>query len=382
MSMPTSLLQVVPATAQELSPQQKKFNTLMQRIAKERNVLREWETAIALFRKRHRAQIEPLRQKNLDLKEALLHLFDSLADQKLAQDDREHLGMLIRSYVDELLESEPGKEKTAELKLIYNRHAEVDYDEVQAKLELEQEQLLRTMAWKRYGVQFEEDEVVTFESVQLKVEQKLRQEALEQENGEPSENDETSEKKSAKHSSKSAKKNAAKALKLLEAQKQASQSVRDIYRKLVSSLHPDREPDPVVRKRKTELMQRVNHAYAEGQLLQLLELQLEIAQIDSGFISSLSEDRLKYYNLVLNEQWREIKKEVESMLDSFKAEFGLLLLESISPKKLVAVLASEVATRKHDLLILQRQLRTFTQDPSLFKGWLKESRQHHKRRGF
>jgi len=382
--MSKSLLQVVPATATEANPsaQQKKFDTLMQRIAKERNVLREWEIAIASFRKRHREQVEPLRQKNREVKEALLRLFDSLADQKLAKDDREHLGMLICSYIDELLESEKDEAKIVELKPIYNRHAEVDYDQAQAQLELEQEQVLRAMAWKRYGIQFDDDEVVTFESVQRRVAQKLDEEASADAQMAHADGTETNDKSSSKASTKSAKKNAAKALKLQEAEKHASQSVREIYRKLVSSLHPDRETDPVARERKTELMQRVNHAYAKGQLLQLLELQVEIAQIDSGFLSNLTEDRLKHYNLVLNEQWREIKKEVDVVLESFKAEFGISLLETITPKKLVAILASDVAARKHDLLTLRKQLRTFTQDPSLFKGWLKESRQYHKRRGF
>lgn len=41
-------------------------------------------------------------------------------------------------------------------------------------------------------------------------------------------------------------------------EKQMSQSIREVYRKLASALHPDREPDPVERQRKTELMQRAN----------------------------------------------------------------------------------------------------------------------------
>lgn len=375
-----STLQVVPAVAQVLSPQQKKFNTLMQRIAKERDLLREWESAIALFRKRHISQVEPLRQKNRELKEQLLRLFDSLADQKLAKDDKAHLGMLICSYVDELLESEQDKAKIAELKPIYNRHSEIDYDQEQAQLELEQDKLIRAMAWKRYGVKFEDDEVATLEAVRRKVEQKMQQESSEQEGSDQPAGAEHAGDTANKASSKSAKKNEAKALKLQEAEKQASQSVREIYRKLVSSLHPDRETDIVERARKTELMQRVNQAYAAGQLLQLLELQLEIEQIDAGFVSSLSDDRLKHYNLVLDDQWREAKRDVQIMVDTFKGEFGIFLVEAISPKKLAAILASEVAGKKQDVFALRRQLNLLTQDPSLFKGWLKESRQHHKNR--
>ncbi len=41
-------------------------------------------------------------------------------------------------------------------------------------------------------------------------------------------------------------------------EQQTSQSIRELYRKLVSALHLDREPDPQERERKTLLMQRIN----------------------------------------------------------------------------------------------------------------------------
>ena len=52
---------------------------------------------------------------------------------------------------------------------------------------------------------------------------------------------------------------------------EASQSVRDVYRKLVSALHPDREADGAERERKTALMQRANQAYERNDLLELLD---------------------------------------------------------------------------------------------------------------
>jgi hypothetical protein len=59
-----------------------------------------------------------------------------------------------------------------------------------------------------------------------------------------------------------------------------TKAVREIYRKLASELHPDRESDAAERARKTELMQKVNKAYEARDLLALLELQLRIEQID------------------------------------------------------------------------------------------------------
>jgi hypothetical protein len=49
-----------------------------------------------------------------------------------------------------------------------------------------------------------------------------------------------------------------------EAAQGGTQAVREVFRKLVSELHPDRETDPAEHARDTELMQRVNQAYKAG----------------------------------------------------------------------------------------------------------------------
>src|SRR6185436_12237903 len=69
----------------------------------------------------------------------------------------------------------------------------------------------------------------------------------------------------------------------------ASQSVREVYRKLASELHPDRETDAAERERKTVLMQKVNQAYAAQDLLTLLQLQLDIEQITPQAINGMAE---------------------------------------------------------------------------------------------
>ena len=69
------------------------------------------------------------------------------------------------------------------------------------------------------------------------------------------------------------------------AAQQAGQSVRVIFRKLASALHPDREPDPAERQRKTLLMQQANPAYDRNDLLTLLSMQLDLEQIDAQHLA-------------------------------------------------------------------------------------------------
>lgn len=355
--MSQSSLQVLAGAVQALSPQQTKFNTLMQRIEQQRELLREWEAATALFHQRYMAEIVPLRQQDLALKEQLLRLFDRLSDQKLAKADQTHLNLLICHYIDEVLASVQDKAKTAELKAIYNRHAEIDEAKQQPSLQHDKAQQMDGLHSDGNGQASPEELLAQFQ--QAADEQEARHQAAE----------------AARASGKAQRQDAAKARKQQEADKEASQSVRAVYRKLASSLHPDREPDPAERERKTALMQRANQAYAAGQLLQLLELQLEVEQIDAKHMAGLSNERLKHYNQVLKEQLREIKLEVASIENSFKASFGLSPSEKLAPKKLRPMLASEVAARKHNLTVLGMQLKVFSQDTSEFKAWLKDSRQ-------
>lgn len=103
-----------------------------------------------------------------------------------------------------------------------------------------------------------------------------------------------------------------------QAQAEASQTVRTVFRKLASALHPDRESDPAERERKTALMQRVNDAYAKGDLLQLLNLQLEIEQIDTEHLAQLGEQQRKHYQALFSHQLKELKSELEHLTAPFR----------------------------------------------------------------
>ena len=100
-------------------------------------------------------------------------------------------------------------------------------------------------------------------------------------------------------------------------------------------MHPDREPDEQERERKTKLMQKVNVAYGKKDLLQLLELQLAVEQIDQAHLNNLSEDRLKHFNKVLQEQFNELSEEIEDIEFAFKRQMNLSPMVNLSPKYLM-----------------------------------------------
>ncbi len=62
----------------------------------------------------------------------------------------------------------------------------------------------------------------------------------------------------------------------------AGQALRHIYRQLARQLHPDREPDPEVRKQKNELMSQANIAYGRQDVVALLRLQTQFNDKSGG----------------------------------------------------------------------------------------------------
>ena len=160
-------------------------------------------------------------------------------------------------------------------------------------------------------------------------------------------------------------------------EQQTSQSIRELYRKLASALHPDREPDPQERERKTLLMQRINQAYDKKNLLLLLELQLELEHIDQATINNITSSRLKHYNKILKEQLNELEHEIFVTEDMFKAQFGMSPFERLTPSTLMRNLAADIVGIQQDIRELKSDLLAF-QDIKKLKAWLKDMRRRQK----
>lgn len=125
-------------------------------------------------------------------------------------------------------------------------------------------------------------------------------------------------------------------------------------------------------------MQRVNHAYSERNLLELLHLQLEVEHIDTDTINSLSADRLKHYNQVLTEQLEELQQETLCLELTFRDQFDLGPFDRLTPQNL----ASQYQHQLNRLITDTEYLKNLTQElqeaPKALKAWLKEQREHHK----
>ncbi|MGE8319096.1 MAG: molecular chaperone DnaJ [Comamonas sp.] len=349
---PSSVIHLAAgALAAPLSAPQAQFNTLVQRIAEQREALGVWDAAVAAYRVRHAHDYLPLLDAYHGQHAELVQLLDGMADRKLSKADRAQLHELIASTAAILAEGARDESLRAAMQALHDRYAPAE-DAAAPQAEAA-------------PVAGEDEEVVdpdSPEAVARQVEEQM--EAARQ----------RAEQARAAHQAKRRKKPGSREQKQQHEAKQASQSLREVYRRLASSLHPDRESDPVERERKTALMQRANRAYDAGNLLELLELQWEAEHLDPAKLASFSDERLAHYNRVLAEQLAGLQREVAGAGLAFAREFGLPPARGYQPAKLMALLRTQMQQLQADSQALQLFLRELRHDPDELKRWLKQER--------
>ena len=359
MSRIAALQLVTGGAGPALTPQQKKFNTLIRQIEQQRQTLAAWHENIALYRQAHGQVLRPLQAELMAARRQWVFAADVLLDQKgLTKAERATLVEMVCDTAGGLLHA---RDDDAELKALFAKHSEVDFD-------TERQQMVRAMkdmTEAMTGLDLGDDEGVETDADLLeRMQQGSKQRAA-------TEEAEQSQRGSAPAARR--RKTAAQVRREAEAQ-QATQSMREVYRKLASALHPDRETDERQREVKSALMQRVNQAYAASDLLALLELQLQIEQIDASHIANASAQRLKHYNKVLSEQLTELRAEVERVEMGFQFDFGLEPGWGMKPHKLGQLLEQQGLELRAELNQQQREMLMLG-DVAATKRWLKRQRQ-------
>jgi hypothetical protein len=108
-----------------LSKGQKAFNTLIKQIEKRRARLSAWEAAMPAFHRKYVSDFAPLEQTSTDLRTKLVHRLDQAYAQKgLTKSERRTIADLVRDLAGELV----AQSDDPELKSIYNRYSESDFD--------------------------------------------------------------------------------------------------------------------------------------------------------------------------------------------------------------------------------------------------------------
>lgn len=353
MSGKTSL-KVSAQAAVRLTPDQERFRYLIAQLEKMRKARADWEVSVQKFRNEHAEKMNPLRSSLKAVSRETVFVLDTMLDQpSWSRSERAALKDILCGTATVLLEANRDDE---ELKALYDKHSEQGFDAVKR----EELQHLKTVAEEATGLDLGDVEgLLTEDDLVERVykEMAAREAAAEAERAEGSQHKKTSaeEKRAA------------------ENEQQAKQSLRDIYRKLASAVHPDREPDPELRDKKNALMQKINQAYASNDLFALFEAQIQIEQLDSRHVGEVATQRLKQYNKLLARQLEDAKAVVREAESNFRADYGLDPGASLSPQALILVSRRQARDIRAEIARQQQFLVVLANKTSI-KRWLKEQR--------
>jgi len=350
----------VAGGSRALSREQKQFNLLIAKINNARGELARWRAFIPELQKRHIGEVSPLLKSLREKRLALARIYDSaMAGTALNKKERRKLIDMLQVMVQVLI----AEEETPELVGMFNRYSDIGYEESR---EMESE-LMQAFASDVFGVKLgAEDMRGTPEEIAARVQEKViakETRHAERRAGKAARADQRNPKAAAREAQQTAAHE--------QAAQAATKSVREIYRKLASELHPDREPDPVERERKTALMQRANKAHEEGDLLTLLELQLELEQITLADLPGMAREKLLHFNRVLTEQLQRLLDELEEITAPMSMLMNGGPYGEISLKKLRQSIDTEIAELNMTLRALDSDLVNHT-DTAKLKRWLKE----------
>lgn len=335
-----------------LTKEQKRFNRLIGRIAAARTNLAAWQDAIPQFGQAYVDRVLPLQEKLAAGNRAWALALDRvLRGVHWSRPDGRTLRQLISEMAAHLLGQTPDD---AELRALFERHSGVDYDTAR------REDLagVKGLAELMTGLDLGDDDIASDDELLQRMQDGMAaQEGAEAEAAAPRAHSRQDAARQKRRDAEAAR---------------VTQSVRDVYRRLVSALHPDREPDEALRREKTAMMQKINHAYATNDLLTLLEAQLQIEQADTA-AHRADAGRLKRYNQVLTEQIQQLDLELERVQFSFCMDYGMDPMQRVSPNRMGALIEEQVHLLRASIAEQAVDMRRLSDGPGM-RRWLKQQR--------
>jgi len=355
MNKPRAITTVAACTG-AASPEHKRFETLLGKIDKARARLAAWQTGLTAYGQAHQSQVLPLQRALAQerLKWAL-QLEQLQLAHKWSKADRATLSELICEVCGDLLSADEASDPA--IKALYNRHAETDFDS-----ELQQRDAVLQAMQQAFADAGADDAAAAGDQAA------------------PPEAEDAAH-HTRKPSRKAARQTAAQK-RAEEDERRISQTVREVFRKLASALHPDRlPPDTPEAERRlvNERMQRANAAYEAGDLLTLLELQLQIEQVDLAQAQGMAADQVRHFNQVLAGQLRELEAAIDERQHTFGVSYGWWFGKRLDPAMLGLVLKQRLQDLQADQQLVRDQQRLVGADPARLKPALKHWRQRHRR---
>ena len=338
---PALTLVAIPTPAAGQTKVQRSFNRLVGQIQQQREALVQWQQYELRYHQRLATELHPAQARLREAQRALVTLLDGLlgdatAKPRLKKAERRKLAALIQPMAGLVLEEGPD----AEVEAIFDRHGDVSHADLR-QAELAEAQALFGHLLGEATTEGDGHQAQSLDDVLQQAAERLAAQAQAQKQAQKQ-----AQQAAQAHQTPRGRQAEADRQRQEDVAKQASQSVREVFRKLASLLHPDRETDAAERARKTALMQQANQAYQADDLLTLLTLQLQTEQIDSLHLAGLPDARLQHYNQVLREQLAALQQQLGECTAQFRVGMGLNRRE-LTPAVIDNALARDIQELRH-----------------------------------
>lgn len=311
----------------------------------------DWNELAAAFRTSDAERVYPLRATLRQVTRETVLLIDRLLQGKgWSRADQAALKDIARQTAEALLHANPDD---LEIRDVFDRYSPMTFEESKR----EDIKDLKQHAKEYMGIDLDDADIGSEEELVEHIYEHMK-------NGEARERERSTQGRKSRGQQR-AEANA----------KTAKQFLREIYRKLASAVHPDREADAARRAEKNELMQQINRAYATNDLLTLLEAQLRLDLIDPDHASKMSRERLRQFNRLLSEQLETMKAELRSVQDAFRVDNGLPRGSAIDARNLHLV-SKQRARELRAHINQQKGFLEVLANKSATKRWLKMQRRY------
>ena len=282
----------VQQDSQNLSSQQKKLNRLIEQIEQQKLQLAVWQKAQAEIQQQARKTLVPIyTELHNILFQQLEQLWNSLQSYEFSKADIAQLDDKIKNLAT-ILKSSQVLSEQQKLKVIQINHFYQQYAEHnQAKKNKKKATIESHDPTETY------DQNLDYEQAEVDLdgyEYDTQQHEVEREQHRLNRQKQKRE----------------------QAQKMAEQSLKTVYLKIASIIHPDREQDERLKVEKTEMLQHANAAYEQQDLFYLLKLQIQVEQNRSVTQKGLSNEQVKFYKLALEAQKQQLDGQIDDIIES------------------------------------------------------------------
>ena len=158
----------------------------------------------------------------------------------------------------------------------------------------------------------------------------------------------------------------------------AKATLRSIFRQLASSLHPDRETNPVERERKTALMSQVNAAYKRQDVATLLHMQVHMLSEDATTVARMGGQQLESMTRLLKQQVASLSADVELAEMRASQALGMSLSAQTHDSAIERGLKQQRSQLQQRIQHLRNDVQAI-QEAGNLKAWLKQQRQIQKK---